>query len=70
MQRTVEQRERRALAGAGQSGAFDECLPPLDVCRRERAKGARNLGECEVREMARLERPDPRLKSFVANAVC
>src|SRR5262245_40316223 len=59
MERTVEQRERCTLAGAGEGGAFGEFLAPLDVVGRQRAQGAGYLAEREVREMPRFERCNP-----------
>ena len=69
MERAVEQRERGALAGAGERGAVGELLPPLDVGRRQRAERARHLREPKVREVPRLKRRDPMVEAVVANGL-
>ena len=45
VKRSVEQRERRALAGAGQGRAIGQLLPALDVGGRQRAQRARHFPE-------------------------
>ena len=65
VERTVEQREGRALAGARERRAFRELLPPLDVGGRQRAQRARHFGKRQLREMLRFERGDPAGESIV-----
>src|SRR5204863_12415 len=51
VQRTVEERERRAFAGAGERRAVAKAPAPLNVSRRQRAQGARHLGKRQVGEV-------------------
>ena len=65
VKRTVEQRERRALAGAGQRGPIGQLLPALVVGGRQRPEGARHFGKRQLRKMFRFERGDPVGQSVV-----
>ncbi len=57
--RTVEEGKRGALALRRQGTAFGELGAPLDVARRQRAQGARDLTHGEVGQVALLERLEP-----------
>ena len=65
MQRTIEQRKRRALAGARERRPFGKSGTALDVGGRQRAQRARHLGERELREMPRVELVDPATERVV-----
>ena len=65
MQRTVEQGERRPLAGTRERGPVDELGTALDIGRRQGAQRARHLGERELREMSRAELVDPATERVV-----
>ena len=64
MERSVEECECRALAGAAERAAIGERVPPLDVRRRQCAERSRNLRERDIGEMPRLERGEPAIESF------
>ena len=58
VQRSVVERERSSLAGGVENFAgSNRRVPPLDVCRGERAQCTRDLGELQIGELTRL---DPR----------
>ena len=65
MQRTIEKRKRRALAGARERRAVGQSGAPLDISGRQRAQRARHLGERELREMPRVELVDPATERVV-----
>src|SRR5436309_628273 len=65
MQRPVEQRECRALAGARERSALTELLTPFDVCGRQRAERAGHFSKGKVGEVALLERLQPAMKTIV-----
>ena len=48
VERTVEQRKGRALAGPGERRPLGELLPPLDVRGRQRAQRARDFRKRQV----------------------
>ena len=62
MERAVEQRERGALAGAGERGAFAELLTALDVGGRQRSQRARHFRERELGEVSLLEIREPAIE--------
>jgi hypothetical protein len=60
MERSVEEGEGRALAGAVERGSLREPIAALDVQRGERDERASHLGERQLREMPGLDRREPR----------
>jgi hypothetical protein len=65
MQRAVEQRECRPLAGGRKRGAGGKSLAALYIGRRQCTQRTRDLGHPEVGEMAGFERRQPSGKPFV-----
>jgi hypothetical protein len=70
VKRAVEERERRALAGAVEGRALREPVAALDVRRGQGAKGARDFPKGEIGEVPRLQRANPPVESFVGNELC
>ena len=59
MQRRVDQGKRGTFAGTIERAAATDDMPTLDVCRRQRTKRARHLGDAKIGQMPRFERSDP-----------
>jgi 8-oxo-dGTP pyrophosphatase MutT (NUDIX family) len=62
VERTVKERERRPLAGAGQRSALTDAIPPFDVRRGQRSEGAGHVREPQVGEMPSFEQSDPSIE--------
>ena len=59
MQRRIEQRERRALAGRVDRRPARQLAPPFDIPRRERSNRFQQLGPAERAAMSLIERFEP-----------
>jgi hypothetical protein len=59
VQRSVEQRECGALAGAVEGGAGVDLVATLDVRGRQRTQRTCDFGNAEIREMTLFERAEP-----------
>ena len=63
MQRRVEQRERRAFAGAVERTAARHGMPPFNVGGRQRTQRPGDFLDTEVRQMAGFELRKPPFES-------
>lgn len=59
VQRRIEQRERRAFAGARQRRALGDPVAPLDVVRRQRTQCARQLRKRQLAEVTLFQVGQP-----------